>query len=540
MKQAQAWQPVQNQKLFRAFSYALLFLMLVCVVMAIGALLQRLVPEWRTGLITGLLLLVAIDRLITYRSLKKLAPLSLEWVIALGAQLVLMVVVFWLILSYARGPDSFKADLLNFTRGNFAELFSPEYLFTLILSFLAWYLTGHFMGLLDEIGLDQELVLIEERPPLPGDIVSSHERLANLVFSIGAALVVLTVLTRLNIETILSGIQISQFSGAEAGTLLYFVFGLTLLSLSRLMSLQLRWHRQHIRISSSNLVGQWGKYSLLFLLLLGLVVSLLPAGEGFGLLSLVRAVVGFLSSVLFFFGQLLLMLISLAFSLPLLLLRRETAPTEESTPEFPSFSNLPVQPAPPAAPNETWLAIRPFLIWGLLAVITIYALTLFVRQHGGVIPALRSLRFTNWLVQAWGWLARKLNETGQNLAQAVTEGWNGVISRLEGKKVASPARLIRLGALDARRQVYFFYLAMIRRGGEQGLVRKPSQTPAEYALTLDKALPEAKEDVESLTQAYVEARYSRKDVDTKQASFVKSTWARLRRALQAQGRRDRS
>ena len=97
----------------------------------------------------------------------------------------------------------------------------------------------------------------------------------------GAALVVLTVLTRLNISTILSGIRISQFSGAEAGTLLYFVFGLTLLSLSRLMSLQLRWHRQHIRISSRNLVGQWGKYSLLFLLLLGLVVSLLPRAEVF-------------------------------------------------------------------------------------------------------------------------------------------------------------------------------------------------------------------------------------------------------------------
>ena len=74
-------------------------------------------------------------------------------------------------------------------------------------------------------------------------------------------------------------------------------------------------------------------------------------------------------------------------------------------------------------------------------------------------------------------------------------------------------------------------MAMIRRGGEQGLPRKPSQTPSEYALTLEKKLPAAGEDIDAITEAFVEARYSRREVDAREADLVKATWERIRRAL---------
>ena len=50
--------------------------------------------------------------------------------------------------------------------------------------------------------------------------------------------------------------------------------------------------------------------------------------------------------------------------------------------------------------------------------------------------------------------------------------------------------------MDPRRQIYFYYLAMIRRGGEQGIPRQPSQTPSEYAAHLEKELPDAVQDIE--------------------------------------------
>jgi hypothetical protein len=172
------------------------------------------------------------------------------------------------------------------------------------------------------------------------------------------------------------------------------------------------------------------------------------------------------------------------------------------------------------------------LLWGSLALIIIFSLLQFVRQHGGVREALRRSRLTNWLVLAWQWLTKNADRTRVTLTRVIVEGWQNVVSRLEGKRILSAVSLIRLRSLDPRRQIFFFYLAMVRRGGEQGLLRKPSQTPSEYGAALEKALPASDEDIDSITQAFVEARYSRREVGDKDANRVRATWGRIRRALQ--------
>jgi hypothetical protein len=113
------------------------------------------------------------------------------------------------------------------------------------------------------------------------------------------------------------------------------------------------------------------------------------------------------------------------------------------------------------------------------------------------------------------------------------DGWQRIVARLEGNRIFARPGWISLRGLDPRRRVLFFYLAMLRRGSEQGLSRRPSQTPSEYAVTLERALPDAEEDIDSITEAFVEARYSRREVDAQEADLVKATWGRIRRALQS-------
>jgi hypothetical protein len=79
---------------------------------------------------------------------------------------------------------------------------------------------------------------------------------------------------------------------------------------------------------------------------------------------------------------------------------------------------------------------------------------------------------------------------------------------------------------------------MIRRSDQQGLRRKPSQTPSEYAVTLEKDLPSVSEDIDSITKAFVEARYSRHEVNAGKADIVKAIWGRIRRALQNRSGRE--
>jgi hypothetical protein len=138
----------------------------------------------------------------------------------------------------------------------------------------------------------------------------------------------------------------------------------------------------------------------------------------------------------------------------------------------------------------------------------------------------------NWLSQAWQWLSRNADKTRAGFAQAIAEGWQSLVSRLEGNRTLPLPNLLRLRSLDPRRQIYFFYLAMIRRGDEQGFGRNPSQTPAEYAATLENALPSAAEDIDSITEAFMAARYSRREIDSREVEDVKSMWGRIRRTLQ--------
>ena len=532
-----------NQKTFRLLGYLLVFLMMVCAVMTIGNLIYTLIPQWHSGIIASVMLFIVIDRLYTYRYLKTLTFLSSEWAIAIGGQWVLIVLVIRLLLSYANGVESLQADLARFARGEIAELFTPELVGSLLFAFLFWIVTERFLDVLDQIGLDQ--VLASEPAPIQSDVVPGHQRLVTLTFSIGIGLVILTALARVDYRNTFSNIggipslEFTRFSGAEAGALLYFVFGLALLSLSRLMSLQTHWNQLRIPVSSRNLYRQWGIYSLFFLLSLAVIVSLLPAGDSIGFFSVLGTLLEFLVSALFFVGQLVLSLIMLVVGIPFFLFGGPPPALQPSEP--PPMPVLPpaAQASPPSS-SPTWALIRSLFLWGSLTVILVISFIQFARQHGGIRAALRQSRITNWLMLAWQWLYRNVEKTGAGLARALTDGWQSIAARFEGNRILSRPSLIRLRSLDPRRQVYFFYLAMIRRGAEQGVVRKPSQTPSEYAATLEKALPSAGEDIDSITRAFTEARYSRQEVDASKANTVKEIWSRIRRAFQNRSKEEQS
>ena len=534
-----------NIRAFRALGYTLFFLMMAGGAMTVGNLIQNAAPGSHSGIIVAVLLLLVIERLYTHRQMKSLVPLSSEWAIAIGAQWIVLLLIARFLLAYADGLAAFRRELSLIGRGYIVNLFTPEFVFTLFLALLVWYLCSRFLGLLDEIGLDPELALQEDSAPIQYETVPAHQRLVNLIFSLGIVLVVMTALARLNLRSIVShpsglpSLELNQLSGGEAGALLYFIFGLALLSLSRLMSLQTHWNRLRIPISSRNLTRQWGVYSLCFLFILAVFVSLLPAGDSLGFVSVLRTLFGFLLEIIVFLSQLLLAIILVLFSLPFLLLGKAPLVTDGATP--PPFPVLPPAGTQvPTTTNATWELIRSILLWGSLIAIILFALIQFVRQHGGLAAAVRNSRVANWLVLAWQWLYRNADTTRATLARAIADGWQGLVARLGGTKILPPSSWINLRSLDPRRQVYFFYLAVIRRGAEQGLARRPSQSPSEYGAQLEKSLPSATEDIDAITAAFMEARYSRREVEAEKANLVKAIWGRIRLAFQDKAKSEQS
>jgi len=481
---------------------------------------------------------IVIDRLYTYKRMKALIPFSREWVITHAAQWIVVVLFIKILLSFAKGPDALLRDVSLFTRGNLASLFSSEFIVTLLLAFFAWHISGQFLGLLDEIGLDQKSAPPEVSTLDRKDILPAHQRLINLTLQLGIGLVILTILTRVDLNAMYNSNGtfkgLSRFSGAEAGTLFYFIFGFALLSLGRLISLQNGWHQQHIAVASNNIARQWGIYSFFFILILTVVVSVLPSGDNFGLFSLLGILFGFLVRTLFFISQLIIFLVSLIFSLPLLLFGRGL-PVRNQLHPAPTPTPLPPNPlAESALPiNDPVLAlIRSILLWGALLVIVGFSLARFVKQHGGFQATLRKLPIASWLFFVWQWLSNNVDKTRTTLSRALADAWQRIVSRPDEKRIFPRPGVLRLSALDPRRQIYFFYLAMIRRGSEQGVERKSSQTPSEYAANLESVLPSVNEDVHSITEAFMEARYSPRKINSEEANLVKAAWKRVRRALQ--------
>src|SRR5258706_14980515 len=212
---------IANVRLFRFISYGLVFLMIVCIVMTINGLIQNTLPDWSSGIITGVMLFITMDRLYTYHRFKHLQLFSSEWAITIGTQWIVIILFIRLFLSYVKGPDAFLNDMLLFAHGSIENFFSSEFVVTLLLTIFAWYLSRQFLELLDEIGPDQVLASLENEAVPRSEVVPVQRRLVNLVFSTGILLVILVALTRIDLRAIFSDTagsapaNLNQLSTAE-------------------------------------------------------------------------------------------------------------------------------------------------------------------------------------------------------------------------------------------------------------------------------------------------------------------------------------
>jgi hypothetical protein len=85
--------------------------------------------------------------------------------------------------------------------------------------------------------------------------------------------------------------------------------------------------------------------------------------------------------------------------------------------------------------------------------------------------------------------------------------------------------------------IRYFYLSVARRASQAGQSRAPGETPYEYRAALDRQFPELEPDLEGLTDAFVEARYSQRPVQEEDAQAVKPLWQRIKAILQRRRRR---
>jgi hypothetical protein len=525
-----------HEVVFRRVSSMLVAAMIACAAMTMGILINRLVPDWNPWVMTVLSFFIALDSHYTHHRMKNRPLLGSGWLAVAGTQIVMIFLVVKLAMSLSRGVHYLLAEIPLWSQDFIQSFITFELLAGLVMAVIAWFVGSYFGELLDDMGMEQALIDQSIEVPDNRSQPLAHDRLISLIFSILIILVMCTALVRVDLREIqdfgegIKFIRMPPLSGGGSSTLAYFMLGLALLSQTQFISLYTRWGLARTPISG-NLAGRWALYSILLLIILAIIVSLLPTYYSLGFISTLGYWLDYLLSILFFIVQSIFALFVLLINFMFLLLG-EDAPLAQNASASPG---LPTPPEPEAAvpTSVPWLGmVRTIFFWVLFLGVAIFALSQYLRQHEEVIASLRRIpgwkylaRFRSWLQSLFAGMEREISRIMQNGRERI-----GALSA--SRRFIAQGGYINPKRLTPRQKVYFYYLALIRRGSEQGIPRQPAQTPSEYARTLDQVLPTAEDDIDQLTDAFVEARYSRHSVGNEDANRVKKTWDKIRRALQ--------
>ncbi|MCG2784178.1 MAG: DUF4129 domain-containing protein [Anaerolineae bacterium] len=523
-----------NEKAFRLASRLLVAVMLACAAQTFVVLLGQIFIGWNPWYLSLAALLVALARLGSYQRLRKLDPLGGEWFLYLGALWLVILLGLRLMVGLSYGWAAFLAELPRWPEG-IDVIFPGSFALAVVLALVVWFLADYFAELLAKLDLDFVRLQHEFPDALELSQPPVRQRILTLTLSIGIFLVILTAIMRIDLRAAgnaeLVILQLAPLAGGGASTLIYFMLGLALFSLTQFMDLQARWGLNHVPVSG-DLAGRWAQYSLVFLGVLVLVVSLLPTNYSMGFLYVLGYGLSIILQVLLFILQLVFALFVLFINSVFTLFNREP-PLEEvpmPEPEGPEFLQMPETQAidPSAAP--LWMEyFRQAFFWVVLLSIVIFAVRQILLQNEELVAELSRFRFFALLADWW----KRLREFFVRARTGVREAVQAGVARLRQRR--SPRQLlegwINLRRLDPRNKIYFYYQAFLRRSGESGLPRSLSQTPSEFAQRLDNALPEAEPDIETLTTAFIEARYTRREIAPQAANLAQRTWQRLRKAL---------
>jgi hypothetical protein len=517
-----------NEKVASVFNHLLVFLMMLCLALTAQQFLTRLLPGAAFDYLVLVVAIVVIEAIWAARSTSRLVSFGPEWFVYRVTELILFMMGAKLVTYVGRGLDALRTDLVLWQEGFMNNFFTPDYLGVFVLLGSFWILGTAFGRFLLQLEGDEVLYAFEEQHLLYRDRRATLRRLVGWIFSIGAIMLFLAAGARYNSPDIWG--DLPPVEGSTWNILAYFLLGLLLISQSQFAVLRAVWSWKHVDVQPS-LASSWIQFSLVFLGGLALLVLILPTGYSVGILDMVRYLLAVIAGIINWF----LMLFTAPLSDPVAI-EQTSIPQQALTPQ-PMFPQLPTQLDTYAGVNPIWDFWRSLLFWVIFGSILYWALVFYLRQQEELWARIRAFPVMRTLRQLWDVVRTWFRGVQEKTNLAFEEGRKRLRERFPAQPKTSRRRgLFAWRRLSARDQVRFFYLALVRRGQESGVPRKPSQTPLEYADHLRDALPESEDEITTLTQGFIEARYTQKTVDATLASTVKAVWRKLQTALRRRKR----
>lgn len=495
--------------------------MMACLGVTLAAFGARLFPGWDGSYLPWLGFFIGLEAIFSEGRVHRQTMFSTNRLVYRFSEIILLTIALKFGLIFLRGQSLIAT--LNLWRDDFLFNFlAGEFGGVWLVMMGMWAVTSAFSSLVYNLLDDTELLKPGSEPQYFSSRREMRRQLAGRILFLGAVMVILTALTRADLKAVWGALPPVEVGAVNV--LLYFFLALLLLSQGQFAVLRATWIWQRIPVTRPMAMG-WLRYSLIFLAVIALLVLVLPTSYSVGLFPLIKILFSTILTILYF----LFLVVSLPILWLLNLLNRQRG--LDQTLENP-FENLLPTPEPDTV---TPIASVPFpelaksiLFWTLFLLVSGYALVQYFRQHKELVERLRRIPGLRWLTEGWLSFWTWLRGATQTVTEIAAAGWARVRPKTRSGTRVTPWSLRSPNRLPPRERVRFFYLAMVRRAQENGHPRGAAETPSEYAATLHRALPDADPDVQAISEAFIQARYTQHPISEADAGHVKTVWARLR------------
>ena len=456
------------------------------------------------------------------------------------AELILVIVALrlatWMLIT--GWPDAFATIAQDPS-----HLLDAPFLLATLLVVPAWLLGIHYADLFEGLVIDaQEAGLYRQyagsRIPTEGLLPRSRGRLVlSLRFSWivgGIFLVICSALSTLNLAEIATSTAtelqpVNPITGPLVATALivYFLVGFWLMSHARHASMTARWMIGGT-VTHASVARGWRVASLRALALVAFAAAWLPSGNTVPALQIAK---WFWGTVLVVAKLVFLPVAGLIAALNALF---GGGPSPGPTSDLPFVEDvdLGASSAEPSRSSEPIdLAVADEFLWLAAAVITVWAIAFFLRRRLALDHGWRDRleRIWNaalyWLRDRVVGLHTHLDDVGTLIARARQSPPDTVPSGGVGRSAPRGPQ----GPRSAREQVRRAYLLAVERARRAGVVRHPAQTPIEYSRDLATAWPEQARGVDTLTAAFIRARYQSVPINASEVTAARRVWRALRR-----------
>jgi hypothetical protein len=504
-------------------NYTLFSVMMAFFTILLVKLGQAAVPAWNGNYLVIAGFLITLEALLARKIISSRIPFSLEWIL----QIISEAGMFFLTLKACQIVGRLVSG-----QPLPSELIDGDLAFSLVYAVFLWFITFMFGNLLSQLEENPETIEQQKAGQVESNMEATRKKLIGYIFGLGAVMLCIYTFLRLDI-TSLVGVR-KDLQNSPWPIIAFFIVGFMIISQTRYASLRIRWYMDNVAIGPHFGPG-WLFYSLVLLLLVGLVSLVLPTRYSLGLLATLQTLLTYLFSIA------MAIFIGIAAPLGIVFGWLQSLFGNVSTDIPPIQPTTPVRtPQPPQQPVSIPDWIQSFAFWGILIAVSAFSVIYYLRSHKEYTDVLTRSRFTIWFASLWRWLRRWFKRLNKGIVRTVNQGFRRLRSHPITESLSGWKVPFITSRVDNRQKVRLIYLQLVDLAGKTGFHRKKSFTPRQYSRRLVKEVPEVEHQIQVITEDFSQARYTTHPVNNDQVDRSQSALSQVQAALKRKLESDHS